>query len=157
MKKKKTALFKEFKEFALKGNMIDIAIGVIIGAAFNKVVDVIVKDVFFPPLSLLTGGVNLEGKRIVLRETILENGVVKYEEVAIGYGKLIEVTVDFLIIGLTVFLVVKGMNALRKKAEDPKNEEEATPKDIELLDHIAGLMEKQVELLEDLKKRQDRS
>jgi large conductance mechanosensitive channel len=157
MKKKKTALFKEFKEFALKGNMIDIAIGVIIGAAFNKVVDVIVKDVFFPPLSLLTGGVNLEGKRIVLRDTILENGVVKYEEVAIGYGKLIEVTVDFLIIGLTVFLVVKGMNALRKKAEDPKNEEEATPKDIELLDHIAGLMEKQVELLEDLKKRQDRS
>jgi large conductance mechanosensitive channel len=157
MKKKKTALFKEFKEFALKGNMIDIAIGVIIGAAFNKVVDVIVKDVFFPPLSLLTGGVNLEGKRIVLRETILENGVVKYEEVAIGYGKLIEVTVDFLIIGLTVFLVVKGMNALRKKAEDPKNEEETTPKDIELLDHIAGLMEKQVELLEDLKKRQDRS
>jgi large conductance mechanosensitive channel len=157
MKKKKTALFKEFKEFALKGNMIDIAIGVIIGAAFNKVVDVIVKDVFFPPLSLLTGGVNLEGKRIVLRDTILENGVVKYEEVAIGYGKLIEVTVDFLIIGLTVFLVVKGMNALRKKAEDPKNEEETTPKDIELLDHIAGLMEKQVELLEDLKKRQDRS
>jgi large conductance mechanosensitive channel len=157
MKKKKTALFKEFKEFALKGNMIDIAIGVIIGAAFNKVVDVIVKDVFFPPLSLLTGGVNLEGKRIVLRDTILENGVVKYEEVAIGYGKLIEVTVDFLIIGLTVFLVVKGMNSLRKKAEDPKNEEEATPKDIELLDHIAGLMEKQVELLEDLKKRQDRS
>ena len=143
-------LLKEFKEFAVKGNMIDIAIGVIIGAAFNKVVDVIVKDIFFPPLTLLTGGVNLEEKRILLREAFVDNGVVQVEEIAIGYGKLLEAGVDFLIIGLTVFLVVKLMNTLRKKADDPKDTTEVTPKDIELLDKISVLMAKQVELLEKL-------
>ena len=149
-------LLKEFKEFAIKGNMIDIAIGVIIGAAFNKVVDVIVKDVFFPPLSLITGGVNLEDKRIVLREAIVENEILKSEEIAIRYGKLVEVGVDFLIIGLTVFLVVKFMNSLRKKADDPKNVAVTTPKEIELLDKIADLLEKQAELMENLDNRNGR-
>ena len=147
----KFSLLKEFKEFAVKGNMMDIAIGVIIGAAFNKIVDVLVKDIFFPPLSFLTGGINLEDKRIILRKEVAENGMPGLEEIAIGYGKLIEAGVDFLIIGLTVFLVVKFMNSLRKKAEDPKNELEATPKDIELLNKMTELMEKQVALLEDLK------
>jgi large conductance mechanosensitive channel len=151
----KFKLIQEFKEFAIKGNMMDIAIGVIIGAAFNKVVDVIVKEIFFPPLSLFTGGVNLEGKRIVLRNEVVENGAVQLEEIAIGYGKLIEAGVDFLIIGLTVFIVVKFMNSLRTKAEDPKNEQESTPKNIELLDKISALMEKQVELLENLQPTND--
>ncbi len=147
----KFSLLKEFKEFAVKGNMIDIAIGVIIGAAFNKIVDVLVKDIFFPPLSLLTGGLNLEDKRIILRREVTENGIPDLEEIAIGYGKLIEAGVDFLIIGLTVFLVVKFMNTLRKKADDPNNKSEVTPKDIELLHKMTELMEKQVALLEDLK------
>ena len=146
----KFTLIKEFKEFALKGNMIDIAIGVIIGAAFNKVVDVLVKEVFFPPLSFLTGGASLDDKQIILRKEVVENGVIKLEEVAIGYGKLIEAGVDFLIIGLTVFIVVKFMNTIRKKADDPKNTSEVTRKDIELLHKMTELMEKQNELLEDL-------
>ena len=149
-------LIQEFKEFAVKGNMIDIAIGVIIGAAFNKVVDVIVKEIFFPPLSFLTGGVNLEDKRIILREEVSNNGVLQLEEIAIGYGKFIEVGVDFLIIGLTVFLVVKLMNALRKKADDPKDKSEVTPKNIELLHKMTALLEKQVELLEDLKTKKNK-
>ncbi len=152
----KFKLFKEFKEFAVKGNMIDIAIGVIIGAAFNKVVDVLVKEVFFPPLSLLTGGVNFENNRIILRKGINEDGVPIVEEIAIGYGKFIEAGVDFLIIGMTVFLVVKFMNSLRKKADDPKNEAEVTPKEIELLHNMNVLMERQVELLEDLKAKNDK-
>lgn len=147
----KFTLIKEFKEFAVKGNMIDIAIGVIIGAAFNKVVDVLVKDIFFPPLSFLTGGVNLDNKQLVLRKEVIENGVTKLDAIAIGYGKLMEVGLDFLIIALTVFLVVKFMNSLRKKADDPKNTSEVTPKDIELLHRMTELMEKQIELLEDLK------
>ena len=147
----KLTFIKEFKEFAVKGNMIDIAIGVIIGAAFNKVVDVLVKEIFFPPLSLLTGGVNLDNKQIVLRKEVIENGATKFEAVAIGYGKLMEAGVDFLMIGLTVFLVVKFMNSLRKKADDPKNASEVTPKDIELLHRMTELMEKQSELLEDLR------
>jgi large conductance mechanosensitive channel len=152
----KFKLFIEFKEFAIKGNMIDIAIGVIIGTAFNKVVDVLVKEIFFPPLSLLTDGVTLEDKRILLREGVTEDGVVKVQEVAIGYGKLLEAGVDFLVIGFTVFLVVKVMNSIQKKAEDPKNEAEVTPKNIELLNKMTNLMEKQVELLEGLNTKKEK-
>lgn len=142
----KFKLLSEFKEFALKGNMIDIAIGVIIGTAFNKVVDVLVKEIFLPPLSYLTDGINWENKRYVLREAVTTNGVAKPEEIAIGYGKLLESAVDFLIIGFTVFLVVKFMNSMRKKAQDPKDVTVETPKDIELLNRIASLLEQQVQL-----------
>ncbi|MEO1257625.1 MAG: large conductance mechanosensitive channel protein MscL [Bacteroidota bacterium] len=147
------ALLKEFKEFAIKGNMIDIAIGVIIGAAFNKVVDALVKEVFLPPLAFLTDGASFENKKIILREAVVENGTNKLDEIAIGYGKLIEAGVDFLIIGFTVFLVVKFMNATRKKADDPKNRAEVTPKNIELLHKMTELLEKQVELLENSEKK----
>ncbi|PZX61296.1 large conductance mechanosensitive channel [Algoriphagus ratkowskyi] len=144
----KIKLLEEFKEFAVKGNMIDIAIGVIIGAAFNKVVDVLVKEIFLPPLSFLTNGINWENKKIILREAITIEGVSHPEEIAIGYGKLLEASVDFLIIGFTVFLIVKLMNSLRNKAEDPKNATVTTPKNIELLSRMTELMEKQVALLE---------
>ncbi len=140
-------VIQEFKEFAIKGNMIDIAIGVIIGAAFNKVVDVLVKEVFMPPLAMLTNGASWENKKIVLREAIIENGVNKVDEIAIGYGKLMEATVDFLIISATVFLVVKLMNSLRKKANDTEDKTVATPKNIELLNKVADLLEQQNELL----------
>lgn len=132
-------LYKEFKEFAIKGNMIDIAIGVIIGAAFNKVIDVLVKEIFLPPLSLLTNGINLENKRWVLREAVNIDGITKPEEIAIGYGKLLEVGVDFIIIAFTVFIVVKFMNRLKNKAQDPKDTTEKTPKDIELLNPLYAL------------------
>jgi large conductance mechanosensitive channel len=141
-------LIHEFKEFAVKGNMIDIAIGVIIGAAFNKVVDVLVKEIFLPPLSFLTDGINLENKRIILRHAVTEAGVTKPEEISIGYGKLLEESIDFLIIGFTIFLVVKVMNSIRAKSQDPKNTTVSTPKDIELLSRMTELMEKQVALLE---------
>ena len=140
-------LFKEFKEFAVKGNMIDIAIGVIIGAAFNKVVDVLVKEIFLPPLTYLTDGVTLENKKWVLREAITENETIITEEIAVNYGKLLEVCIDFLIIGFTVFVIVKFMNRLKNKGQDPKNEEVKTPKEIELLDKISSQLEKQTELL----------
>lgn len=141
-------LFKEFKEFAVKGNMIDIAIGVIIGAAFNKVVDVLVKEVFLPPLSLLTDEINWSDKKLILREAIIEDTTVKVQEVAIAYGKLLEVLMDFAIIGFVVFLVVKFMNSIRNKAQDPKNKTVVTPKDIELLNRITELMERQVAISE---------
>ena len=144
----KFKLFQEFKEFAVKGNMIDIAIGVIIGASFNKVIDVLVKEIFLPPLSFLTDGINWENKRWVLREAVNENGVIKPEEIAIGYGKLIEAGVDFLIIGFTVFLVVKFMNSLKNKSENPSDKTEKTPKNIELLHKMTELLEKQNSLLE---------
>ena len=143
----KIKLLEEFKEFAVKGNMIDIAIGVIIGAAFNKVVNTLVKEVLMPPLSFMTNGTNWENKKVVLREAIAIDGAAKLEEIAIGYGKLIEAGVDFMIIALTVFLVVKAMNAMQKKAEDPKNVAVVTPKNIELMNKTNELLEKQNEFL----------
>ncbi|WNH11789.1 large conductance mechanosensitive channel protein MscL [Thalassobellus suaedae] len=141
-------LFKEFKEFAVKGNMMDMAIGIIIGAAFNKVIDVLVKKIFLPPLSLLTGGVNFQNRRIILKEAVTDAaGTLITDEVAIGYGALGEVLLDFLIIGFTVFIIVKFMNRLRNKAQDTKDETVATPKDIELLSHLTELMEEQNALL----------
>ena len=143
----KFTLFQDFKEFAVKGNMIDIAIGVIIGASFNKVIDVLVKDIILPPLSFLTDGINWENKRWVLRDAITKDGITKPEEIAIGYGKLIEAGVDFLIIGFTVFLVVKFMNSLKRRSEDPVDATETTPKNIELLHKMTELLEKQNDLI----------
>ncbi|SDB27707.1 large conductance mechanosensitive channel [Flavobacteriaceae bacterium MAR_2010_188] len=141
-------LFKEFKEFAVKGNMMDMAIGIIIGAAFNKVIDVLVKQVLMPPLSMLSNGINFEDRRFVLKDSVLDgSGNVVYEEVAIGYGALIEATLDFLIIGFTVFIVVKFMNRLKNRAQDTKDPTVKTPKDIELLSQISELMEEQNALL----------
>lgn len=141
-------LFKEFKEFAVKGNMMDMAIGIIIGASFNKVIDVLVKKVFLPPLSLMTNGVNMQDRRIILKDVVKDaTGTVLTDEVAIGYGALIEAFLDFFIIGFTVFIVVKFMNQLRNKAQDTKDATVATPKDIELLSKLTSLMEEQNALL----------
>jgi large conductance mechanosensitive channel len=142
------SLIKEFKEFAVKGNMMDIAIGVIIGASFNKVVDVLVKQILMPPLSLLTNGINFENKKIILRKGMIKDGVTEVQEVAIAYGSLFEVTLDFLIVGLTIFLVVKFINVLRNRAEDPKDVTIKTPKDIELLNELTDLIREQNRLLE---------
>ncbi|PRP66343.1 large conductance mechanosensitive channel protein MscL [Nonlabens agnitus] len=146
-------LLTEFKEFAVKGNMIDMAVGIIIGTAFNKVVTAIVEKVFLPPLSLLTDGVNFSNRKWVLREGIEatnDAGAMPTpgtEEIAIGYGELIQVSIDFLIIGFTVFVVIKLMNKLRNRAQDPKNPEVVTPKDIELLNDLKELMQEQNKIL----------
>jgi large conductance mechanosensitive channel len=139
---------KEFKEFAVKGNMIDMAVGIIIGTAFNRVVDVLVKQVIMPPLSMLTGRIEYANRKLVLREAIpAADGTEAVEEIAVGYGLLIEVFIDFLVIGLVVFIVIKFMNRFRQKAEDPKDKTVATPKDIELLTNLNDLMKEQNELL----------
>lgn len=138
---------KEFKDFAIKGNMLDMAIGIIIGASFNTVVNTLVKKIIMPPLSILVGGVDFSNLKFVLRPET------EYAaEVAIGYGDLFNVLMDFLIVALTIFLVVKGMNRFRNKADDPENIEVQTPKNIELLSNIEKLMKEQNELLRNKKK-----
>lgn len=142
--------FKEFKEFAVKGNMMDMAIGIIIGASFNTVIDVLVKKVMLPPLSLMTDGLNYQDKRFVLREKIVEaNGDLVAAEVAIGYGEFMEAALDFLIVAFTVFVVVKFLNSLKNKADDPKNTTVKTPKDIELLSKVSELLEEQNKMLKE--------
>ncbi len=133
---------QEFKNFAIKGNMIDMAVGIIIGTAFNNVVNTIVKKIVMPPLSFITDGINLADRKYLLRAAEGEN-----KEIAIGYGELIEVSVDFMVIAMTIFIVIKGINRFKDKAEDPKNKEEKTPKNIELLANIEHLMQEQNKIL----------
>lgn len=141
-------LIKEFKEFAVKGNMIDMAIGIIIGMAFNKVVDVLVKQVFLPPLSLLTDGMKFSNKKVILREAVLDaNSKIITEEVGIAYGSLIEAFINFIVIGFIMFGIVKFMNRLRQKADDNKNKTVVTPKNTELLSDLKQLMKEQNDLL----------
>lgn len=141
-------LIKEFKQFAVKGNMMDMAVGIIIGTAFNRVVDVLVKQIVMPPLSMMTDGINFSNRRVVLKSgTPAREGVEAIEEVVIGYGALIEAFIDFLIIGFTIFLVLRLMNKFRKKAEDPKDKTVETPKDIELLTNLTELLQEQNDIL----------
>jgi len=133
---------QEFKNFAIKGNMVDMAIGIIIGASFNAVVNTLVKKVLMPPLSLATDGVNFANKKIILRKA-----AESAEEVAIGYGELIGVFIDFAIVALTIFVLLKGINKIRTKAENPDDPEVETPRNIELLSKIEKLMSEQNELL----------
>lgn len=140
--------FQEFKNFAVKGNMIDMAVGIIIGTAFNNVVSALVQKVVMPPLSLLTDGVKLSNRKYILREAS-ETA----EEVAIGYGELIEVLIDFFIIALTIFVVIKFMNRFKKKAEDPENKTVETPKNIQLLSNIEKLMTEQNTILKNSSKK----
>ena len=129
--------------------MIDMAVGIIIGTAFNKVVDVLVKQIVLPPLSLLTSGIDFSARKIVLREGISSTGqgVEELKEVAIGYGAFLETILDFLIVGFTIFLVIKFMNRFRSKAQDPKNKTVETPKDIQLLSDLTELVREQNQLL----------
>jgi large conductance mechanosensitive channel len=140
-------LLKEFKEFAVKGNMIDMAVGIIIGTAFNNVVQILVKKVILPPLSYLTNGVNYEDKKYILREPIEGGTGDRAKEIAISYGELINVIIDFMVIGFTIFIVIKLMNKLRNNAQDPKNNKVVTPKDIELLNDLKELMQEQNAML----------
>lgn len=137
------SFYTEFKNFAIKGNMLDMAIGIVIGTAFNNVISAIVKKIIMPPLSLLTEGVKLSDKKYILREAS-EVG----DEIAIGYGEMLEVTIDFIIIAFTIFVIVKFLNRFKKKAEDPKNTTVETPKNIELLSNIQKLLEEQNRLIQ---------
>ena len=121
-------VLSEFKTFALRGNVIDLAVGVIIGAAFTKIVDSLVKDVLMPPISFLAGGVQL-GERVFLLEvpggTFL-NGR-PFSPVAIHYGSFLQHTLEFVIVAFCLFLLIKGMNRLQdKKNEAPKSAELTT-------------------------------
>jgi large conductance mechanosensitive channel len=138
------SILKEFKEFAIKGNMLDIAIGIIIGVAFNRIITSLVEDVFMPVIGFFVGGVNFENLQVVLQqeEVIDETGEVVQELVAIRYGSFIQTLFDFLLIALTVFIVIKAINRMKKKAEDVKETETPTPKDIELLAEIRDLLKK---------------
>jgi large conductance mechanosensitive channel len=136
-------IIREFREFAIKGNVFDMAIGIIIGTAFNKVVSSLVKDVLMPPLGFVINKVNFNELRLVIHQAVTDDsGNVISEEVAINYGSFVQVTIDFLIIAFTIFMVITVYNRIKKKAEDPTDVTTPTPKDIELLSEIRDILSK---------------
>ena len=134
------SFIKEFREFAVKGNLVDLAIGIIIGTAFNKIVSSLVSDIIMPPFGLLFGDKDLTAYKWVLQPAERVDGETVREAVAIQYGKFLEVSLDFLIIALSLFVVVKLINSLKRKAEDEKDATVPTPKDIQLLSEIRDLL-----------------
>lgn len=122
----------DFKAFALKGNIVDMAIGVVIGGAFGKIVTSLVTDIITPLLGLLTGNISLVDLKIVLADAVLNDvGEVVTPELAITYGTFLQTVIDFFIIALSIFLVMRiAMNA-RKKIEDMKKKEEAVAEEVE--------------------------
>jgi len=107
-------MMKEFKEFAMKGNVVDLAVGVIIGGAFGKIVGSLVDDIIMPPIGYLTGGVDFSKLKIVIKAADEAN---KVAEVAIKYGNFINILIQFIIIAFCIFLIVKSINALKAKEE----------------------------------------
>lgn len=135
---------QDFKEFTVKGNMLDMAIGIIIGTAFSGIVNSLVKDVLMPILGIMTGSIDFRDKQYVLKEAVLDpQGQVLAEAVAIRYGTLIQLSIDFLIISLVIFMAIRFINRFKRKAEEPSNTEVPTPKDIELLTQIRDLLKEE--------------
>ena len=128
---------QEFKEFALKGNVMDMAVGIIIGGAFGKIVTSLVNDIIMPPIGLITGS-SFDDAKVVLREaqTDAASGEVLKEAITLNWGSFVQATVDFFIIALCIFLLIKAMNSFRKKKEEEPAAPAPTPEDIELLREI---------------------
>jgi large conductance mechanosensitive channel len=127
----------EFKKFAVKGNMIDMAVGIIIGAAFGKIVSSLVNDIIMPPIGLLLGGVNFTDLKFVMKAATDTVPAVTW-----NYGSFIQVAIDFLIVAFVVFMLIKGINALKKKEEAAPAAPPAPTKDQELLSEIRDLLKK---------------
>jgi large conductance mechanosensitive channel len=136
-------ILKEFKEFAVKGNVIDLAVGVIIGGAFGKIVSSFVNDVVMPPIGILVGGVDFKDLNIVLKEATTNAVGEAVAAVTLNYGMFIQNVIDFTIIAFVIFLAIKGINQMNKnKEEAPAPPAEPTPSE-KLLEEIRDLLKKQ--------------
>jgi large conductance mechanosensitive channel len=108
-------MIKEFKEFISKGSVLDLAVGIIIGAAFGKIISSLVADVIMPPVGVILGGINFTAFKIVLRAAYVDASGKAIEAVTINYGNFLQTSIDFFIIAFAIFLLVKGVNKVRKK------------------------------------------
>lgn len=135
-------LIKEFKEFAMRGNVLDMAVGIVIGGAFGKIVSSFVEDILMPPIGVLMGGVNFSDLKIVFKQAVMDGENVVTPEVALRYGNFIQVIIDFLIIAFAIFMLLKAVNKFNKKKEDAPAAPEAPPADVQLLTEIRDLLQK---------------
>ena len=135
------SLLAEFKEFALKGNMVDMAVGVVIGGAFGKIVTSLVSDIIMPVVCLVVGGVNLNQLKLTLKAASVGADGKVIEAVTLNYGNLIQVALDFVIVALSIFAVIKAMNSLRHFVKETVTEvDAAAPPEQQLLTEIRDLL-----------------
>ncbi|MBX2803907.1 MAG: large-conductance mechanosensitive channel protein MscL [Myxococcales bacterium] len=131
-------LAQEFKEFALRGNVVDMAVGIVIGGAFGKIVSSLVEQVLMPPIGLLMGGVDFSELAVVLQEAQGDA-----EAVVIGYGAFIQSVVDFTIVALAIFAVIRMMNSMKRQEEAAPAEPPAPPPEVALLTEIRDALKAQ--------------
>ncbi|MFU2048080.1 large-conductance mechanosensitive channel protein MscL [Avibacterium gallinarum] len=131
------SFMKEFREFAMRGNVVDMAVGVVIGGAFGKIVSSFVADVIMPVLGLLTGGVDFKDLHVVLKEAVGD-----VPAVTLNYGVFVQNIVDFVIIAFAIFLVIKGINKMKKPAEEPEAAPAEPSNEEKLLTEIRDLLKK---------------
>jgi len=136
-------MLSEFRQFAMRGNVVDLAVGVIIGGAFGKIVSSFVADVLMPPIGVLLGGTDFTSLKLILKDKVMEADKVVSQAVTINYGNFIQVTIDFLIIAFSIFMMIRLMNSMNKKdipapasPPEPSNEEK-------LLTEIRDLLKRQ--------------
>jgi large conductance mechanosensitive channel len=129
------SMMKEFKQFAMRGNVVDMAVGIIIGAAFGKIVSSLVNDVIMPPIGLLLGGVDFSSFMITLKQAMGD-----VPAVTLNYGVFINTVIDFVIVAFAIFMVIKGMNRLKKKEEEAPAAPPAPTKQETLLAEIRDLL-----------------
>lgn len=130
-------MLKEFKNFVMKGNILDLAVAVIMGAAFNKIVSSFVNDVIMPPIGVLLGGVDFKDLKLTIQA---ESG--DMAAVTMNYGSFIQTIIDFLIIGFVVFMVIRTYNKIQRKKEEAPAAPPAPPKQEVLLEEIRDLLKK---------------
>lgn len=130
----------EFKEFAMRGNVLDMAIGIIIGGAFGKIVSSLVSDVIMPPIGMLVGGVNFTDWKINLHKAVIEAGQVVKPAVTLNIGNFLQTVFDFLIIAFSIFLLVQAVNRFNKKKEEKPAEPPAPTKEETLLTEIRDIL-----------------
>lgn len=144
----KSKFLGEFKKFAMRGNVVDLAVGIIIGGAFGKIITSVVSDIIMPPIGLLIGGVNFTDLRLTLKAAKIGEGGAAIPAVTVNYGAFLQNIIDFVIVALAIFLLIKLINQLNHKQKEKEEAEAAAlaakpSKDVELLTEIRDLLKKQ--------------
>ena len=137
------SLGTELKQFLLRGNVVDMAVGIVVGAAFGKVVTSFVNDILMPPIALLLGNTQFDQLKVVLREAVVSGDKVTHEAITWNYGVFIQTVVDFLIVGTAIFFVIKAMNGLSRKKPEAPAAPPAPSKEEQLLTEIRDLLSKE--------------
>jgi large conductance mechanosensitive channel len=133
----------EFKQFAMRGNVLDMAVGIIIGGAFGKIVSSFVADVIMPPIGVLLGGVDFSNLKVIIKSAVLNDaGGVVTPPVSLNYGAFINTVIDFIIIAFAIFLMIKAMNSVKKKEEAAPATPPAPSNEEKLLTEIRDLLKK---------------